>query len=131
MSVSERKQCSSFIMLNSFPGTRTQRRPSLPSLSVLDCSYNCGGMEAKLHNWQIFIPALHPDSVWRRILAVIWGFFLNKSRKFGKMLGNDQVQMVASNQQAAGVYSTAAESRRSVPSIPVDGSSVLHCIKYQ
>lgn len=42
-------------------------------------------------------------------------FFLNTSRKFGKMLSKDQVQMVASNQQAAGVFSAAAESRRSVP----------------
>lgn len=48
------------------------------------------------------------------------GFFLNKSRKFGKMLSMDQVQMVASNQQAAGVFSTAAESHPSVPS-PVIG----------
>lgn len=33
---------------------------------------------------------------------------MNRVRKFGKMLSKDQVQMVASNQQAAGVFSTAA-----------------------
>lgn len=32
------------------------------------------------------------------------------------MLSKDQVQMVASNQQAAGVFCTAAESHRRAPS---------------
>lgn len=59
---------------------------------------------------------------------MIWVFFLNKRRKFGKMLSKDQVQMVASNQQAAGVFSAAAASHRSVPSTVI-GLSVLHCIK--
>lgn len=50
------------------------------------------------------------------------------------MLSKDQVQMAASNQQAAGVFSTAAESHRRAPSpvvVPLVELSVLYCTKYQ
>lgn len=50
------------------------------------------------------------------------------------MLSKDQVQMVASNQQAAGVLSTAAETHRSAPSPVIVlrlELSVLHCTKHQ
>lgn len=77
--------------------------PLRPRLLILEeLKPNC-----KPGSGVIFVPVLHQDCLEENP-AVILGFFLNKSRKFGKMLSTDQVQMAASNQQPAGVQSTAA-----------------------
>ena len=115
MTVSKKKiQCSRFIMLYSFVSWHSYTVKTFLLFLSTTVNINVEGSRPNCKTGRVsFLRYIQISSGGESCGDS--GFFWSKSGKFRKMLSKDQVQMAASNQQAAGIFSTAAECNRCHP----------------